>query len=394
MRLEVVKKNTVDCIDEKEMFAKLQYNRPLRIKLGMDPTSPDLHLGHAVVLEKLRQFQENGHTVIFVIGDFTAMIGDPSGRNKVRKALSIEEIKQNAQTYVSQVSKILDVAKAEIRYNSEWLSKISMEELIRFMAHFTLSQILERDDFHKRFTQEVPIFFHEFMYPLMQAYDSVAIHADVELGGTDQTFNLLLGRELQEFYHQPRQCILTMPLLVGLDGQAKMSKSLGNYVGIMEDNITMYGKLMSIPDQLIADYFQLVLGYSGETLLSVRNALQHENPMDWKMKLAKETTTKYHDPEQAEQAEAHFISVHRKHDLPEEIPEYLILSSVEVKAVDFLLESKLVASKNDGRRLMEQNGLEIDGSKLTDIKATVRLENGMVWKAGKRKFLRIRIKTT
>lgn len=391
MKLEEVMKNAVDCIDQKEMQEELQGNRPLRIKLGMDPTSPDLHLGHAVVLEKLRQFQENGHIILFVIGDFTAMIGDPSGRNKVRKALSIEEIRQNAQTYVSQVSKILDVSKAEIRYNSEWLSKITMEEMIRFMSHFTLSQILERDDFHKRFTQEIPIFFHEFMYPFMQAYDSVAIHADVELGGTDQTFNLLLGRELQDFYHQPKQCILTMPLLVGLDGQAKMSKSLGNYVGIMEDHITMYGKMMSIPDHLIADYFQLVLGYAGEALTNVKSALQRENPMDWKMRLARETTEKYHNQMLSNAAETHFVNVHRKHDLPEEMPVFESNSAREVKVVDFLLESGLVNSKNDGRRLIEQNGLEINGHKITDIKASVMLGEGMIWKAGKRKFLKISV---
>jgi len=389
MTLEECKKNAVDCIDEQEMQKKLQMKRSLRIKLGMDPTSPDLHLGHAVVLEKLRQFQDHGHTVIFVIGDFTAMIGDPSGRNKVRKPLTMAEIQQNAQTYVSQVSKILDVKKAEIRYNSEWLSKISMEELIRLLAQFTLSQILERDDFHKRFNGEIPIFFHEFMYPFMQSYDSVAIQADVELGGSDQTFNLLLGRDVQEFYHQPRQCILTMPLLVGLDGQAKMSKSLGNYVGITEDPITMYGKLMSIPDALIVNYYQLVLGYSGQELETVSHSLQTENPMDWKMRLAKEVTKKYHQAESAQAAEDHFIQIHRKHDIPDELPEYCIAQPIEVKIVDFLLETNLVASKNDGRRLIEQNGLEINGEKITDIKATVLLQQNMVWKAGKRKFLKI-----
>lgn len=389
MTLNECKKNAVDCIDEQEMQEKLQYNRPLRIKLGADPTSPDLHIGHAVVLEKLRQFQEHGHTVIFVIGDFTAMIGDPSGRNKVRKPLTMEEIQQNAQTYVKQVSKILDVKKAEIRYNSEWLSKISMEELIRLLAQFTLSQILERDDFHKRFNGEIPIFFHEFMYPFMQAYDSVAIRADVELGGSDQTFNLLLGRDVQEFYHQPRQCILTMPLLVGLDGQAKMSKSLNNYVGIIEDPIMMYGKLMSIPDPLIADYYQLVLGYSGQDLESVKIALQSENPMDWKMRLAREITLKYHDQKQAQIAEEHFVHVHRKHDIPQEIPAFIIPQPKEVKVVDFLFEAKLVASKNDGRRLIEQNGLEINGDKITDIQAMVILQDNMIWKAGKRKFLKI-----
>ena len=298
--LDKIKKNTVDFVTEEELLKKLSSKKSLKIKLGADPTAPDLHLGHAVVLEKLKDFQDLGHEIIFVIGDFTALIGDPSGRSKVRKALSKAEIEQNAKTYVSQVSKILDVSKIQIRYNSEWLSKIDLSELIKIMSNFTIARIIERDDFSKRYKQNTPIYMHEFLYPLLQAYDSVAIGADVELGGTDQKFNLLLGREMQTLFSQEEQVIITLPLLVGTDGSLKMSKSYGNYIGITEDPITMYGKVMSIPDNLILDYFKLVLCYDDNKLSVISESLKIENPMKLKMKLAKEIVTKYHSEEDSQ----------------------------------------------------------------------------------------------
>ncbi|MDD5689672.1 MAG: tyrosine--tRNA ligase, partial [Caldisericia bacterium] len=328
--LDKIKKNTVDFVSEEELLKKLSSKKSLKIKLGADPTAPDLHLGHAVVLEKLKDFQDLGHEIIFVIGDFTALIGDPSGRSKVRKALSKEEIEQNAKTYVSQVSKILDVSKIQIRYNSEWLSKIDLSELIKIMSNFTIARIIERDDFSKRYKQNTPIYMHEFLYPLLQAYDSVAIGADVELGGTDQKFNLLLGREMQTLFSQEEQVIITLPLLVGTDGSLKMSKSYGNYIGITEDPITMYGKVMSIPDNLILDYFKLVLCYDDNKLSIISESLAIENPMKLKMKLAKEIVTKYHSEKDSQKAEEMFTKIHREHSLPTELEEYIYKGPLQI----------------------------------------------------------------
>ena len=389
--LDKIKKNTVDFVTEEELSKKLSSKKSLKIKLGADPTAPDLHLGHAVVLEKLKDFQDLGHEIIFVIGDFTALIGDPSGRSKVRKALSKEEIEQNAKTYVSQVSKILDVSKIQIRYNSEWLSKIDLSELIKIMSNFTIARIIERDDFSKRYKQNTPIYMHEFLYPLLQAYDSVAIEADVELGGTDQKFNLLLGREMQTLFSQEEQVIITLPLLVGTDGSLKMSKSYGNYIGITEDPITMYGKVMSIPDNLILDYFKLVLCYDENKLSVISESLKIENPMKLKMKLAKEIVTKYHSEKDSQKAEEMFTKIHREHSLPTELEEYIYKGPLQVKAYELINVLNLSPSKSEAKRMILQGGLEVNGEKITDPFFTLNVKNDMIIKLGKRKFVKIRI---
>lgn len=390
--IDKLKKNTVDFINEEELLNKLSSKKSLKIKLGADPTAPDLHLGHAVVLEKLREFQDLGHEIIFVIGDFTALIGDPSGRSKVRKALSKDEIEQNAKTYVSQVSKILDISKIQIRYNSEWLSKINLSDLIKIMSHFTIARIIERDDFSKRFKQNTPIFMHEFLYPILQAYDSVAIKADVELGGTDQKFNLLLGREMQTIFGQEEQVIITLPLLVGTDGSLKMSKSYGNYIGITEDPITMYGKIMSIPDNVIPDYLKLVLGYDDNKLSEISESLKIENPMKFKMKLAKEIVSKYHSEEDSQKAEEMFNKVHREHSLPTELEEYIYKEGpLQVKAFEFINSLNLSPSKSEAKRIILQGGLEVNGENITDPFFTLNLEDNMIIKVGKKKFVKIRI---
>jgi len=389
--LDKIKKNTVDFVTEEELLKKLSSKKSLKIKLGADPTAPDLHLGHAVVLEKLKDFQDLGHEIIFVIGDFTALIGDPSGRSKVRKALSKEEIEQNAKTYVSQVSKILDVSKIQIRYNSEWLSKIDLSELIKIMSNFTIARIIERDDFSKRYKQNTPIYMHEFLYPLLQAYDSVAIGADVELGGTDQKFNLLLGREMQTLFSQEEQVIITLPLLVGTDGSLKMSKSYGNYIGITEDPITMYGKVMSIPDNLILDYFKLVLCYDDNKLSVISESLKIENPMKLKMKLAKEIVTKYHSEKDSQKAEEMFTKVHREHSLPTELEEYIYKGPLQIKAFELINVLNLSPSKSEAKRMILQGGLEVNGEKITDPFFTLNVKNDMIIKLGKRKFVKIRI---
>ncbi|HOJ15776.1 MAG TPA: tyrosine--tRNA ligase [Caldisericia bacterium] len=389
--LDKIKKNTVDFVSEEELLKKLSSKKSLKIKLGADPTAPDLHLGHAVVLEKLKDFQDLGHEIIFVIGDFTALIGDPSGRSKVRKALSKEEIEQNAKTYVSQVSKILDVSKIQIRYNSEWLSKIDLSELIKIMSNFTIARIIERDDFSKRYKQNTPIYMHEFLYPLLQAYDSVAIEADVELGGTDQKFNLLLGREMQTLFSQEEQVIITLPLLVGTDGSLKMSKSYGNYIGITEDPITMYGKVMSIPDNLILDYFKLVLCYDENKLSVISESLKIENPMKLKMKLAKEIVTKYHSEKDSQKAEEMFTKIHREHSLPTELEEYIYKGPLQVKAYELINVLNLSPSKSEAKRMILQGGLEVNGEKITDPFFTLNVKNDMIIKLGKRKFVKIRI---
>ncbi|MDD4028519.1 MAG: tyrosine--tRNA ligase [Caldisericia bacterium] len=385
-----IQKNTVDFIGLEELCKKAELGKPLRIKYGADPSAPDLHLGHYVPIYKLKQFQDMGHTIVFIIGDFTASIGDPTGRSKVRKALSHEQIKENAKTYFEQVGKVLDLNQTEIRYNSEWSSVLTMDELLKMMAHFTLSQILERDDFTKRFASQTPIFMHEFMYPLMQAYDSVAIQADLELGGSDQLFNFLLARELQIFYGQKPQSILTMPLLVGTDGVDKMSKSLGNYVGLTEDSIQMFGKLMSIPDPLIIPYHKLILQSSEETLENIRVQIeQGHNPMDFKLDLATRITEKFHTFQEGQNAKEHFITVHRKKELPDDIPEFELENVLSVKIYEFITTHDLTPTKSEAKRIITGGGCSINGEKITDPLAEVQLQKGDIIKVGKRKFLKI-----
>ncbi len=388
--LELIRKNTVDFIGADELYSRAQEGKPLRIKYGADPSAPDLHLGHYVPISKLKQFQDMGHTIVFIIGDFTASIGDPTGRSKVRKALSHEQIKENAKTYFEQVGKVLDLEKTEIRYNSEWSTVLSMNELLKMMAHFTLSQILERDDFTKRFSSQTPIFLHEFMYPLMQAYDSVAIKADLELGGSDQLFNFLLARELQIFYGQKPQSVLTMPLLVGTDGVDKMSKSLGNYVGLTEDSVQMFGKMMSIPDDLIIPYHQLVLQTNDSDLGEIKvNMQQGQNPMEFKLDLATKITEKFHSTEKAMIAREHFITVHRKKEMPDDIPEVSLDSPEPVKIYEFITDHNMAPSKSEAKRIIAGGGVTINGHKVSDPFTEVTFSKGDIVKVGKRKFLRI-----
>jgi tyrosyl-tRNA synthetase len=388
--LELIRKNTVDFIGADELYRRAQAGKPLRIKYGADPSAPDLHLGHYVPISKLKQFQDMGHTIVFIIGDFTASIGDPTGRSKVRKALTSEQIKKNAKTYFEQVGKVLDLNKTEIRYNSEWSTVLSMNELLTMMAHFTLSQILERDDFTKRFTSQTPIFLHEFMYPLMQAYDSVAIKADLELGGSDQLFNFLLARELQIFYGQKPQSVLTMPLLVGTDGANKMSKSLGNYVGLTEDPVQMFGKIMSIPDDLILPYYRLIL-QSEETVLHdiQSNIQQGHNPMEFKLDLATKITKKFYSSEEAKNASDHFIKVHSKKEIPIDIPEISIDTSIPVKIFEFITEHQMAPSKSEAKRIITGGGVSINGDKISDPFTEITFSKGDIVKVGKRKFLKI-----
>ncbi len=391
-----IKNKTVEIINDDELKERLKRGKKLRVKLGADPTAPDLHLGHYVVLRKLRDFQELGHTVVFIIGDFTALIGDPSGRSKTRPPLTREQIEENAKTYFEQVFKILDKNKTEIHFNSEWLSKIDLEKWIRISSKFTVARILERDDFLNRYKSGIPIFFHEFFYPVMQAYDSVAIEADVELGGTDQKFNLMMGRRLQEAFDMEPQIAIIMPILRGLDGVKKMSKSLGNYVGITEDPDSMYGKIMSIPDELISEYFFLVLDRSEEEAKEIERIIKSgkENPMNLKMELARGVVELFHSKDAAIKAESNFKKVFSKREIPEEIESIEVSDFVKDGKLDLvnLLYSKgIVKSKSEARRLISQGGVKINDVKHADPKTLALFKDGDVLKVGKRKFFRLKV---
>jgi tyrosyl-tRNA synthetase len=387
--VEIIKRGCHELIVHEELVKKLQSGRQLRIKLGLDPTAPDLHLGHTVVINKLRHFQELGHQVQFLIGDFTGMIGDPTGKNQTRPPLSREEILQNAQTYRQQAFKILDPDKTQVLFNSKWSDELGAEGIIRLAAKYTVSQLLERDDFSRRFAAEKPIAVHELLYPLMQGYDSVAMKADVELGGTDQKFNLLVGRELQRAYGQEAQCILTMPLLEGLDGKEKMSKSLGNYVGIAEAPGEIFGKLMSISDDLMWRYIDLLSFEPLEEISSWKKKIgEGRNPRDIKVLFAKEIVARFHSAEAAKKAEEDFESRFRHGELPEEIPEKRV---VETQILKVLKESGLVPSANEGARMIEQGGVRIDGEKLGDRNLQLKRGATYVVQVGKRKIARITI---
>ncbi len=393
---EKIKNKTLEIINENELKERLNSGKKLRVKLGADPTAPDLHLGHYVVLRKLRDFQELGHTVVFIIGDFTALIGDPSGRSKTRPPLTREQIEENAKTYFEQVFSMLDKDKTEIHFNSEWLSKIDLEEWIKISSRFTVARILERDDFLNRYKAGVPIFFHEFFYPVMQAYDSVAIKADVELGGSDQKFNLMMGRKLQETYEIPPQIAMIMPILRGLDGVKKMSKSLGNYVGITEDANSMYGKIMSIPDELISEYYFLILDKSEKEVKEIDQIIKNgtENPMKLKMKLAFEIAKLFHSEEEAQKAEENFKKVFSNREIPndiEELPVTNILENGLLDIVKLLARNKIVKSKSEARRLIQQGAVKINGQKILDFKLPVKVSDGDILKVGKRKFFKIKI---
>jgi tyrosyl-tRNA synthetase len=383
--IQIVRRGAVDLIDESELRAKLRGGRKLRIKLGLDPTAPDLHLGHTVVINKLRHFQELGHQVQFLIGDFTGMIGDPTGKNQTRPPLSREQILANAQSYRDQAFKILDPKKTQILFNSEWSDKLGAEGVIRLAARYTVSQLLERDDFSRRFREERPIAVHELLYPLMQGYDSVAMKADVELGGTDQKFNLLVGRELQRQWGQEPQCIVTMPLLEGLDGKEKMSKSLGNYVGIAEPPQEIFGKLMSISDELMWRYIELL---SFEPLATVRQwkdqVAQGGNPRDVKVRFASEIVARFHGPEAAVKAREDFGKV------PEDMREIsLSYPETGLPITQLLKQLDLVPSTTEANRLVEQGGVKVNGERVSDRALKLAKGGTYVVQVGKRKFARV-----
>ena len=395
-QMDLIKRGAFEIIPEGELVKKieksLKENKPLKIKLGCDPSRPDLHIGHSVVLRKLAQFQMLGHQAILIIGDFTGIIGDPSGRNATRPALSLEETRKNGQSYFEQASKILDKEKTKIVYNSEWLSKMSFEDVIKLSSKYTVARMIERDDFTKRFRAGEPISIHEFLYPLAQAMDSVAIESDVELGGTDQKFNLLVGRDIQREFGIEPQVILTMPLLVGTDGIEKMSKSYNNYIGISEEPKEIYGKTLSIPDNLIYTYFELGTDVTNEKLKEIRIKLDDEktNPRDLKRELARTIVSIYYDMKSAAEAEEAFDKVFIKKEIPDEIPEYKIKNNNEIiNIIDLILAVQFAPTKSEARRLVTQGGVTVDGKKIDDITSTIKLDKEKILKVGKRKFVKI-----
>lgn len=395
-QMDLIKRGVSEIIPEKELEKKivksLATKKPLNIKLGCDPSRPDLHLGHSVVLKKLRQFQDLGHTAILIVGDFTGMIGDPSGRNKTRPPLTLEETKLNGKTYFLQAKKILSEKNIKIIYNSEWLGKMNFSDVIKLASKYTVSQILEREDFHSRFNKEEPISLHEFLYPLAQAMDSVEINSDVELGGTDQKFNLLVGRTIQKEFGKEPQVILTMPILVGLDGVEKMSKSLDNYIGVNESASEMYGKTLSIPDKIILDYFLLATNLNLKEIEDLKLKLKNNeiNPRDLKRFLARTIVSEYHNNTEAQNAESEFDKIFIKKELPDEIPEMEFGKiGEEINILQILIDTKLTSSKSEARRLVEQGGVSIDNKRVDDIKKNIYFAEPILIKVGKRKFLKL-----
>ena len=393
-QLELISRGTEEVIPLKDLRKKLEksikYNKPLTIKLGCDPSRPDLHIGHSVVLQKLRDFQDLGHQAVLVIGDFTAMIGDPSERNKTRPQLTLEEAKANAESYIEQSKVILDVKTLKVIFNSTWLNKMNFEDVIKMSSKYTVARMIERDDFTKRFESEIPISMHEFLYPLAQAMDSVEINADVELGGTDQKFNLLVGRDLQREYGQEPQSIITLPLLEGTDGVEKMSKSYDNYIAIDDSPEDMYGKIMSINDSMILKYYKLAVFADRDRIESVKLLLEDNsnNPRDIKRSLAKDLVARYYSEEKAKLAEAAFDQIFVKKDNPDNMPSYNLSS--EINLVDILLSEKLIVSKGEGKRLINQNAVKVDGKVCDDINQTISpSDEDIIVKVGKRRFLRI-----
>lgn len=395
-QMDLIKRGTVEIIPEEELVQKLEKsikeNKPLKIKLGCDPTRPDLHLGHSVVLRKLAQFQQLGHQAILIIGDFTGMIGDPSGRNSSRPPLSFEEARANGKSYFEQASKILDKEKTKIVHNSEWLGKMTFEDVIKLSSKYTVARMLERDDFTKRYKNGIPISIHEILYPLAQAMDSVAIESDVELGGTDQKFNLLVGRDIQREFGIAPQVIITMPLLVGTDGVEKMSKSYDNYIGINDSPKDIYGRTLSIPDNLIYTYFELATDVSNEELNKIKVDLSNQqvNPRDIKRALARKLVEMYHSKQAAIDAENEFDNIFVKKGLPDEIPEFQFEDGInEIDILDLIVKVGFAPSKGEARRLVTQGGVTINGEKISDFKAVINLENEFILKVGKRNFIKI-----
>lgn len=393
-QLKIIRRGVSEIIPEEELKQKfensIKENKPLNIKLGCDPTRPDLHLGHSVVLRKLAQFQQLGHQAILIIGDFTAMIGDPSGRNATRPPLTFQEAQENAKSYWEQAKKIMDPDRTKIVHNSEWLQKMNFEDVIKLASKYTVARMLERDDFTKRFQGGVPISMHELLYPLAQAMDSVAIESDVELGGTDQKFNLLVGRDIQREYNVEPQVILTMPLLVGTDGAEKMSKSYGNYIGIDDSPKDIYGKSLSIPDELIYTYYELGTDISDEELMEIKSKLEDPstNPRDIKRRLARKFVEMYHSREDAIRAEEEFDKIFINKGIPDDIPE-LVLDSGNMEIIDLIMIAKFAPSRGEARRLITQGGVSINGNKISDPKAVISIVDGNVLKVGKRKFVKL-----
>lgn len=392
-QLAIIKKGVEELLLEHELVEKLKKALPLRVKAGFDPTAPDLHLGHTVLLTKMRQLQDIGHHIMFLIGDFTGMIGDPTGKNTTRPPLTPEQIKINAETYTKQVFKILDPAKTEICFNSKWLNELGAAGMLKLAASQTVARMLERDDFSKRFKNNQPISIHEFMYPLLQGYDSVAMQADIELGGTDQKFNLLMGRELQKQHGQDTQVVLMMPLLEGLDGVNKMSKSLGNYIGIAEAPTEIFGKIMSVSDDLMWRYFDLVSLKTVEEINQLKELVANgENPRNIKVQLAMELVARFHSQEDAHKALADFETKFKRNEIPDDLQEQLIqIENTTIGLGVLLKQANLVASSSEGNRMIDQGGVKIDGMKISD--KNYQLDKGALFvvQVGKRKFAKIKL---
>lgn len=392
-QLDIIKRGAEEILPEDELREKIKIsinkNKPLTVKLGCDPSRPDLHIGHSVVLRKLRDFQDLGHQAVLVIGDFTAMIGDPSGRNKTRPQLTLNEAKDNAKTYLDQAKVILDMKRVKIKYNSDWLGKIKFSDVIQLASSTTVARMLERDDFTKRYESEVPISLHEFLYPLAQAQDSVELISDIELGGTDQKFNLLMGRNLQKEVGQEPQCILTMPILEGTDGVEKMSKSYGNDIGISDSANDMYGKTLSIPDNIIFSWFNLATNIDSSELENIKKKLESDsiNPMEIKRLLARKIVEFYYDSNSALEAENHFNTVIVSKGTPDNIEDFIIEESMLL--VDIIIKANMLSSKSEARRMIKQSAVKIDGDAIDDIHYKIPLNKNIILKVGKRKFLRI-----
>ncbi len=391
-QIKIIKKGADEIINLNELEEKLaksyRENRPLTIKLGLDPSAPDIHLGHAVVLRKIKQLQDLGHKAVIIIGDFTGMIGDPTGKSKTRKQLTSEQVIENAKTYEKQIFKILDKNKTEVRFNSEWLGKMTFKDVIELASKYTVARMLERDDFKNRFKNEQSIGIHEFFYPLMQAYDSINIKADIELGGTDQRFNILMGRTLQKEYNMERQIAVFMPILEGIDGKDKMSKSLGNYIGINEDPDTIYEKVMKVPDNLIIKYFELTTDLHPDYIDEIKKQLENgtKNPRDIKMLLAREIVSLYHSKHEAESAEENFKSVFQRNEIPEEMPALTLMNGESI--IDAMIKFNFASSKNEAKRLITQGGVKINNNQIKEF-TTLNLNNNDIIQVGKRKFGKI-----
>jgi tyrosyl-tRNA synthetase len=394
-QMELIERGAVDCISREELIKKLKKSAetgiPLKIKAGFDPTAPDLHLGHTVLLQKLKHFQDLGHEIYFLIGDFTGMIGDPTGKSETRKALTVEEVAENAESYKEQVFKILDPEKTRVVFNSAWLGQLTSIDMIKLASQLTVARMLERDDFHNRFTSGKPISIHEFLYPLIQGYDSVALKADVELGGTDQLFNLLMGRDLQRSHNQQPQVVLTMPLLEGLDGINKMSKSLGNYIGITESADNIYGKVLSVSDDLMFRYFSLLSDLSNAQIADLKSRVESNllHPKEVKKQLARELTARFHGPVAAEAAEENFEKVFQQGGVPDDIPEVRCPATEPIALPQLLVDAGLVKSTSEARRMIQQSAVSINGDKMGDVTALVNPLGEILVKVGKRRFSKV-----